>query len=117
MKSNTIEYIILRSINALQNRYRAYRISITPIKTSQIIYAVTCSWGRLSRLSRHKHFIFEDKTTLEKFVSSVLNKRKQNHYSLVSKSKFFPENNVLTQFPSLPVTYYQPTLFAELRHA
>lgn len=111
MKINITQQLVLQSVNPIENRYRAYRISITPIQTNTLLYAVTCSWGRVTRLSRHKHFIFDSEKGLENFVVSVLNRRKQNHYTLVTKSAAFPESEVLIAFEDCPIEVQQATLF------
>lgn len=114
MKINTPEYITLQSIRPSENRYRAYRISITLIETSKIIYAVSCYWGRISTgLNHHKHFIFESKKEATEFIKFLLTKRNRNDYSIITHSNSFPSDSILKKLPIKKIFPHQITLFAE----
>lgn len=105
------EFLVLQSVNSESNRYRIYRI-IIKFDELQNQYAVKCSWGRLGGKGTYKTYWIEDEEILNRFVQSLLMKRKRHQYGILEKSDNFPDCKAVQQLTLTKSIGKQLTLFS-----
>ncbi|MBK8506134.1 MAG: WGR domain-containing protein [Saprospiraceae bacterium] len=85
------ETIILKSIDPSRNRNRAYAITITCSANNENIYILRQSWGRGDHHKNEKVTYFQEMDEVLAYAATLLLRRKQHGYQVVSLSEKFPE--------------------------
>ncbi len=100
------EYVLLNSIDPARNRNRAYAITLINSASNQDVYIVRQSWGRGDPYKNAKKTYFQDIEQVEKYIGSLLTRRKRNGYSVAMRTQLFPPVPPLAVFDqdrSVPV--------------
>lgn len=106
--------LLLQDVRPERNRYRSYEIRIGQVETGRgRFYSLILSWGRVGRRKVSKTHLLQNEEELAKILKPILRIRYRHGYHIVSRSKGFPEFEILANFkkgsplPSLQFGLFQ----------
>ena len=105
-------YLVLKSVDPQQNRFRVYTISIISSLMKEPVYIVTLSWGRIGSKRKKKGYVCSSQFEVETLLESVLQTRLKHGYKRGFVSSQFPQVPMLAEIPSLDFQQKQLLLFA-----
>jgi predicted DNA-binding WGR domain protein len=102
------EYLILKNVDPARNRWRVYRIALSPTPHENII---TLSWGRMNHRLKSRTVTFTEETPMLRFLQASLRRRCRHQYRLVEKSEGFPAVKAIEDLSILTTEAGQMLLF------
>lgn len=90
---STKEYISIVCVDPINNKWRSYALQVSANK-------VVCLWGRMNKYKRALTKNFETTETRDKFIRSILLRRKRNGYKILDKSEGFPNLDIISDMPT-----------------
>lgn len=106
--------LLLQDVRPERNRYRSYEIRVGHVETGRgHFYSLILSWGRVGRRKVSKAHLLQNEEELAKVLKPILRIRYRHGYQIISRSKGFPEFEILSDFrrasplPSLQLGLFQ----------